>query len=181
MEYYLEDSNNARRNTVTVIGGNSISYTAVLSVKFTDPPIITEPVTPAEVKTWCAIDGTDYDSIITILISAARQMVEDYANLSLIDRKIKAKVRAGTNLPYGGTILILNVEDNDGNSIDAEYQELQDNGEYTVTYNVTAIVTAKLKAAVLQQVVFMYENRGDATAEGLSPMVKSSLKSLRFV
>lgn len=43
-----------------------------------------EPITSAEVKTYCKIDYTDEDSLITALISGVREQVELFTGLSLI-------------------------------------------------------------------------------------------------
>lgn len=43
-----------------------------------------EPVTATEAKTHCRITGTDQDSVITILISAAREMAEAITRRALI-------------------------------------------------------------------------------------------------
>ena len=44
----------------------------------------TEPVTLAEVKAHLKIDGTDEDTLLTTLITVARQAVEDYTGRALI-------------------------------------------------------------------------------------------------
>lgn len=43
-----------------------------------------EPITSAEVKTYCKIDYSDEDSLITALISGVREQVELFTGLSLI-------------------------------------------------------------------------------------------------
>jgi hypothetical protein len=48
-----------------------------------------EPVTLAEAKTWARIDGTDDDTTITALITAARQAAEQHLRRSLITQTWK--------------------------------------------------------------------------------------------
>lgn len=48
-----------------------------------------EPITSAEVKTYCKIDYTDEDSLITALISGVREQVELFTGLSLIATTIE--------------------------------------------------------------------------------------------
>lgn len=49
----------------------------------------TEPITSAEVKTYCKIDYTDEDTLITALISGVREHVELFTGLSLIATTIE--------------------------------------------------------------------------------------------
>ena len=53
-----------------------------LPVIVSTPPA-SEPVTEAEVKLQCRIDGTDEDDLLTLYISAAREFVEAYTGTKL--------------------------------------------------------------------------------------------------
>jgi uncharacterized phiE125 gp8 family phage protein len=55
----------------------------------TDPS--EEPVTLSEAKTHARVDGSDEDSLITALIIAARQWVEQHIDTAIIDQTITAK------------------------------------------------------------------------------------------
>ncbi len=48
--------------------------------------ILTEPATAAEFKTFSGYSGTDQDSLIASLITAARQLFEDETGLSVISK-----------------------------------------------------------------------------------------------
>lgn len=53
----------------------------------TTPPA-TEPISRTEAKNYLKVSNTDDDSLIDALIVAARQMVEHYCNIALIDQTI---------------------------------------------------------------------------------------------
>lgn len=153
-------------------GRTQIQYTAVLSVKFSDEDE-TEPVTLTEAKDWCAVDGTDRDAKMNMLIEAARRKVERVRQISLINRTVTAKVKPGTNLPYGPVKEIVSVTDDNENT----YEDYN-----TVTNDVTVVYSAGFgddlpedyKVMILQQIAFMLENAGDGVdgKGGISPMVK---------
>jgi uncharacterized phiE125 gp8 family phage protein len=73
------------------------------SVSVTTAPSV-EPVTAAEVKLFSKIDFSDDDTLLTIQIKSARQMVEKYLNKTLIDTTLKAyytNYNQRVWLPYG--------------------------------------------------------------------------------
>jgi hypothetical protein len=53
-----------------------------------------EPVTLDEVKAWARVDTTDEDGLLTALIGASRQAVEDYLRRSLITQSWKLTLDA---------------------------------------------------------------------------------------
>ena len=53
----------------------------------------TEPVTVAEVKAYLQLDATAYDTVLEVFITAARQMIENYCNVSLVPKEIWAQIR----------------------------------------------------------------------------------------
>jgi uncharacterized phiE125 gp8 family phage protein len=57
--------------------------------RFTAPAV--EPVTLAEAKVQCRVDGTDEDAYISSLITAAREYVENVLDLSLITQVWEAR------------------------------------------------------------------------------------------
>jgi uncharacterized phiE125 gp8 family phage protein len=57
------------------------------------PPVVTvapatEPVTLAEAKTHCRVDGSDSDSELGAMIAAARGFVEDYCGVKLVSQTV---------------------------------------------------------------------------------------------
>lgn len=165
------------------INKGAMNYPAVLDVTF-DEESDTEPVTLTEAKAWCAIDGTDFDSTITDLISTAREMCEAYVNKSFIERIVTAKLRAKTKLPYGPAAYedITALTDEDGNTLTSNYEDLT-SGIYIVTYPVTPDPKhyRKFRAAMRSQIVWMYQHRGDEDFGQLSPEAKSKLKPIRVL
>lgn len=114
--YVVEDSQDAKRNRITVINGFSgPQFTAVISKTFTDESKI-EPVTLDEARDWCMIDGNDYDNILLMLIPACRKQLERKRDVSLIQRTISAIVKPGTTLPNGPVREITSITDFEGNT-----------------------------------------------------------------
>lgn len=55
--------------------------------KVTTAPTV-EPVTLAQLKVFAHIDGDQHDDVLTNILTATRQLAEDYLNRSLIDQTI---------------------------------------------------------------------------------------------
>lgn len=187
MNFWQQDGVNIRTNSWTITGGGGVSYNAVIETTFDDTGAI-EPVTLQEAKDFCRIDVSDDDLLITMIIKGARMICEHYANLSFIERIVTAKIHNGLgnfNLPYGPVIgFITSFTDVDGDSLDTTY-DLRDayGNDFNVVYNAGyATLPENLKLALLNQIAFMYENRGDvAIASGLSLGSKLILQQIRSV
>lgn len=190
MNYYVvEDSELAKKNK-SLIGGcgsSEIAYNAVLSVTF-DDGTVTEPITLQEAKDWCRVDITDDDTLITLLITAARIVCENHANLSFIEREVTAKIINGLGgfvLPYGPVTSITSVTIADGTDIyDADFSIDDPYGKlYTVVYDAGyATLPQNLRHAVLNQIAFMYDNRGDERVQsGVGELSKLLLNQVRSV
>ncbi len=182
-----------------------MKYNAVLEVIFSGETPITEPVTRAEAKAWCKIESsiTDDDTLIDSLIKAARIAIEGYLCISLIPRTVTAYLNnslGDIELPYGPvnsfTSLYRTIDTLDDTVIDAEYYRLRGSAFkniYTPDYDhlraiytagyATAAVPEQYKTAIKQQVVYLYQNRGDIDGEApvLSPKVIETLKPYRRV
>lgn len=182
-----EDRDNAIRNLVTVVNSSGYAWNAVI------PPVLfsgegPEPVTLEEVKTWCKLDDdpTD-DNLISALIPAARIVCEQYANLSFIPKTVKATIYNGLGeirLPYGPVNGdVTSYKDEDGAVItDYKLSEARE-GRITAEYNAGySTLPDNLKIALLMQIAFMYQNRGDEkAASGVSEFAKLILKQVRDV
>lgn len=161
-------------------------YNTITGVVFTAEDA-TEPITLVEAKGWCRVDVDDEDSIMADLIKAARQVCEDYANKSFINRTVTAVIVAPNGyirLPYGPVKTMVNIKDED-NVLITEYKEnasgikvIAAKAFVTYTAGYTSL-PAKFKIAILNQILFMYENRGDM--QTISPAAKQSLKNVRAV
>jgi len=168
------------------------AFNAVLEVYFSAESG-TEPVTLDEAKGWLKIsdDITDDDDLLTELITVARQMCEKYSCISFIERTVKATLNnslGSISLPYGPVGTISSYKDyNDttvtstavkGSEFKILYEPCIDYIEVTYLAGY-ATLPYNLKRAVLCQVAYLYENRGDATAVSqLSPDAKTILKQV---
>jgi len=72
-----------------------------------------EPVTIEDLKLHLAIDSNDHDDLLNKLLADAREQVELYTGLSLIESNVKARWEELTTceLPYGPVISIRSVKD----------------------------------------------------------------------
>lgn len=170
-----------------------MKYNAVLEVKQveTDP---VEPCTLAEAKQWCKIelDIAEENTLITELITVARKIVEGYLCISLVDKTVTAVLinqLGSIELPYGPVKAISSVTDSDNVALTVdtgyeitgvEFKRLKTDFDWIKLVYTTGYtdVPVNFKTAVLQQVLYLYENRGDAQ---LSPMIKNTLNAYRRV
>lgn len=138
-----------------------------------------EPVTLAEAKLFIRVSHTSEDAQIAELITQARQTIEKATGLSLLAKTVKlwfSNEGGYFRLPYGpvnssvtfyedytGTLLT-NTRLVGGNHPVLTFPKLETiRAEYSVGYT---SLPKQLKGAILDQVNFMYENRG-AGAEGM--------------
>lgn len=150
-----------------------VSYNCVLDVQFDDGEIV-EPVTLSEAKDFCKIDISTDDAILTELITAAREMCEDFTNIGFVEHSIIAIVNNSNGdieLPYGPTIEVIQVKNADGDVL-----ELDD--DYTLSGNLFKslktpkedgieitylsgyqVLPKRLKTAVLNTIYYLWDNR----------------------
>lgn len=152
-----------------------------------------EPVTLEEIKNYLRVDGslTTDDDMLTELGKTARSLCEKYVNQSIITRTVKSIVNnslGGIVLPYQPYVSGIVVKDYDGNTIDSNNVEFKGASfkrlfepvsEYLECTYLAGYSTcpSHFKTAILQQLAWMYENRGDA---GLSEIVMQTLKPYRI-
>ena len=176
------------------------NFNAVLNVDFSNEDA-DEPVTLSEAKKQCIIedDETYWDDTIKTMITTARMQCENYSGLSLINRTVKAHLNNSCGkiyLPYGpvkhgggsnsDSDEVVQGLDNEGDGIDicvggGQFPQLDTvRSDVYLVYNTGyGILPQNLKQAILQQVLYLYEHRGDETGNAtLSPMAKTILKPL---
>lgn len=159
-----------------------MNYNAVISVSFSDEG--SEPVTLQEAKDWCRIDVSDDDTLITSLIKAARIICEKYSGLSFVSKTVTAILVNGLGnieLPYGPVASEVAYYDMDETELtDFDISEPacdRIEAVYSAGYET---LPANLKTAVLNQIAWMYENRGDAKlASGVSEPAKLILNQVK--
>ena len=168
-----------------------VSYNQVTDY---DKGAITEPITLSELKAYCKISYSTDDALLTSLISAAREVCENYSYLSFGQRDMAAWINnynGGTYLPFGPVTEVVSVFNLDGAEVDYKtsgsnflqilYPKMPLKVVYTTGY---ATIPEYMKTAVMAQALFMYENRGDAqidTKRGTSPIAQLILNPFRRV
>jgi len=149
----------------------------VIDHSFSDDSAI-EPVTASQQKAYSRITNTAQDSIIEIMIRSARQAIEKYTNLSLIQRTVDVVFTTpcgNYELPWGPIRGAVSFKDKDGNTIDNVELVGLDFKTITnpLTYGTRATfeagyvtVPSDLVIAIMDQVDFMYEHRGSNVEMG---------------
>lgn len=168
MSVYYGSGYNPIQNRDCIGNSNSYgpAYNAVIDVVFSDEST-TEPVTLQEAKDWCRIDVADDDAIILELISAARAICELHSNISFIQRTVTATLHNGLGkigLPYGPVTSLPTYTDDEANQLDEYSLKIADEDDAIAVYNAgynQASIPKNLKNALLNQIAWMYENRGD--------------------
>jgi uncharacterized phiE125 gp8 family phage protein len=164
-----------------------------------------EPVSAAEVKAFLQIEGTAYDTVIEIFITAARKQIEQYCNVSLVPKEIVCKVRNPNYkpfpLPFGpvdtvtavkwkecpSTLTTLTVDtdyDVDYGTItyiESSEADTQPCNFHQVEYTTTADTSAAFKQAIIAQAGYMYTHRDDATVAGWSNAALALCNTLKNV
>lgn len=169
-------------------------YNNVIDILFVeDSSPATEPVTYAEAIQQANIDDLGQDSnLIEAYIVTARMQCEGYTGIGFINRTIQAVIRnplGNIYLPYGPIDTLLTAKDKEGEDIEVELLGVQWKQVKTVFDYATLTYTAGyselpqvFKTAILQQVAYLYENRGDENKLGeLSPVAKSLLHPFKRV
>lgn len=181
----------------------------VLGVEFSEESD-TEPVTVAEVKNWIRITVPDEDVLLAELNTTARQQCEHYLNISLIERTVIAILQnelGNIELPFGPVDEIEELTDSTGANIaitdttfgGQQFKWLRGSSEssgtprnnfyspcntyVTVTYSAGYPdgIPEVFKTAILNQAAWVYTQRGDEKADGLSPETILKLKPYRRV
>lgn len=151
---------------------------------------VTEPVSLVDVKAYMKMEDDYDDALITVLIKAARRIVEQYTNTNCTSRAVTCTLNndnGGTYLPYGPVYGAVTGTDADGNTVEVVTsgtkwkQLISPRGIVTLSYTGGyPTCPDDFVDAIKAQVVFLYENRGDGTT-GLSPMAQMILNTVRRV
>lgn len=168
---------------------SGLSYNQVIDVIFDeDSGAPTEPVTLAEAKNFCKIDVTEDDTLITALITAARQMCEAFSNIGFVEREVIAIVNNGNGgvfLPYGPIDTVTEVLINDDPITTYEvsgvkWKQLLEPNNDRVTVKYTggyATLPENLKTALLNAIFYLYDNRSEGM-DNIGPVAKMLLKPI---
>ena len=165
-------------------------------------PTGSEPCTLQEAKDHLKVDYSTDDTLITTLISSVRHQLEQYTGVSYVARQVDiiAKLDGchAFELPYGpaaslptitelkvlagvSEVLLIDQYTTYGGIGDfIQIIPTERAGTFAITYTVgyTTLPTA-LKQAVLHQIAYLYEHRGDEDIQGISPTATMLLKPFR--
>jgi|SRR5690625_577745 len=159
----------------------------LISIELTPVSNASEPVTVDEVKDYMKIDYPDEDDLIESLISSARSKCEKIAGLCMIKSEVQGFYLNGgdkVELFYSNIL-----KDNDGKYIiDGDYDIIGDGDkkwikttekELGLTYTSGFdVVPEWVKTAVMSQVAWEYENRGDGIDPNILKVLMSHRKTL---
>lgn len=167
------------------------NYNAILNVTF-DNGTVVEPLTLEAARLYMKIDlnMTEDDTLITALITTARQVIEAYTNESIIERNVEAimcNLCGKVYLPYSPVTGEIVLKDKDDATI-SQAVILGENRPYIESPKLDYIkatyaagytrenLPSKYITALKMQVLYMYENRGDLQ---VAPTVKTILSNAR--
>jgi hypothetical protein len=172
---------------------SGLSYNQQLDISWIEPSGgFTEPVTLEEVKLFCKIDFNDDDELIEMLITAAREMCEDYTNIGFVNREITAVINNGNGgfyLSLGPVTSDLVVGyDKDDNEVEltvsgSKFKQVLQPRLHLMTVDYTAgheVLPMKLKTALLNAIFYLYDNRATG-ADNIGPIAQMILNPLRRV
>lgn len=128
-----------------------------------------EPVTLAEAKAYNRVLFAVDDSTIELLITQARETLEQATNLSLIEQTINLTLdtyKDKYRLPYGPISAVTTVTVNTGlgddpvSASDNGLIKFNGTGTLKAEYEAGGVEFQGLKIAMLEMVAFLYTNRG---------------------
>ena len=166
--------------------------------------IYTEPVTVTELKDYLQLQGTAYDTTLGNFIVAARQMIENYCNVSLVPKEIWAQIRNMTYKPFPlpfspidtvEAVLFKRCQSATENlTLDEQYfianeyatqKEITSTKVCTVTqfflvhYFTVADTRTAFKQAILAQCGYMFNNRDSGKAYSIAPETAALIAPLK--
>lgn len=141
-----------------------------------------EPISLNDAKTWLRIDWMDEDYMLPGLIKAARQAVENYCSISLVEKVIECHVigKGLFELPYGPT-RDQTAKDRNGNDVSLSMMgdKVVINGEVKILYEAGYNpIPERLLLAVKNELAFRHQNRGDQSKDltlGVQYLCESAL------
>jgi len=138
-----------------------------------------EPITLEMLQEHLSIDFDDHATLLNVFIPAAREQVEKYTGLSLIDSDITARWESLTEkeLPYGPVKEIVSVQDKDDEDITShtvegiDFLSITANSETPVVVKYKTgydVVPFSLQLAIIKLASDHFENRNGIAIGGSS-------------
>lgn len=166
-------------------------YSYITDFTYEDANGITEPVTLAQAKTYIRVSGSSEDDLITAMITRARQAIERATSLAIVNKNVSVwfcNENGSFQIPFGpltGTPVITNNETGDtiaaadyrliGGQFPVLKEPLLSDMKIVYTAGYTTVPEA-LKGAILDQVNYIYENRGaNIDSLGFAPKVATTI------
>ena len=164
-----------------------MAYNQIIDVTNIEVGYINGPITVEEAKAFCRVQNTNeqQDILFSLWIFAARTKIEQYCNLSLIPRNIVAVLSAPQGmmeLPYGPVTSVPSFVDEQDVAqtitlLGLGYPSIKNPINYTKASYDAGFADGEcpelLKQAILMQVCYYWENRGDQEVKGYAPGVIS--------
>ena len=174
-----------------------------IDIDKTESYVGTEPVTLAEAKAHCYIDGAQDDAKISDLIGECREVVENYCHISIVEKTITATMEISNTLstryyaaagnlnpsnsgqpyndielPFGPIKAVSKITSISSNGVANDLVEGEDYSVKGTLYKTLCMfgaygtniliyttgyinVPGGLKLAILNEIAFRYEHRGD--------------------
>lgn len=144
--------------------------------------VTTEPITATEVKTYCKIDYSDEDTLITLLIKGVREQIEKFTGLAITSKTIEyfnEEIEEEIRLPYPSHASITEVKINGEVSTayhktglsqfiiypDSTFISGEDNEGIYIKYATDGVCPDGIKLEMFKIIDEKYRNRGN-TFEG---------------
>lgn len=142
---------------------------------------VTEPVSLDEAKAWLNVDYDDYDSLLTSMITGARQDIEQELNLKLVNATASfymdttKDLEELTTFPYAfslsqvSNVVVSVLEDGVADEVLTGDEDYYLNGTLKiitpsrnkVAYTITPVVPVSVLEAIKMLITYRFSNRGD--------------------
>jgi hypothetical protein len=158
------------------------------------------PVVLDEAKTQLHITYSEDNAEIIEMIKRAISQIETHCNISIVPQRIQwiADLESEWKLPLGPVIGIESVENRDSNagsgvggfstttttwvSFGDSFDPVVYCNRYRITYTAgMPTLSEDLRQAILKQVVWLFEHKGDEGLDGLSKEVKDMVEPYRVM
>lgn len=154
-----------------------MAVNTIISSKVTETG--SEPVSVEQAKLHASIDYNDYDSILPIYLSAARQSIEKATGIALISKKVNLTANMVANtifrLPDSpvsqvnyitSTLTNEQYQDQSNVGVANDFVIVPVDGIFDIEYECSvSSVSADIKIAIMQMFTFIFNHRGEY-AEG---------------
>lgn len=144
-----------------------------------------EPLSLTEAKEYLHVDFTQSDSLLATMIVGARKRLERFTGVSFGSKTLEvyADIDGSFELPYGPVGQITSVQLLTGDSYEdyTDYTVIGERfksihprrkGTYRIVYTTVNSVDGDLLMALMAEVAYRFENRGDVNAAKLSDQAK---------